>query len=154
MMRRAMKNRSQRGIAMVEFMIVLPVVLFIMLGVTEIGRVLMRYNTLTKALQDGARHASAFALAGNSQVVDIDGELDGEIRNLIVYGNALGTGSPVLEGLSAGQINITVPQAGWVRIDVTYPYVPVMGASIPSFGLAATPSMSFDLNASVTMRAL
>ena len=154
MIRRPFNWRSERGVAMVEFMIVLPVILFIMLGVTEIGRVLMRYTTLTKALQDGARHASVYAFAGASQVVDIDAALDAEIRNLVVYGNTQGTGTPVLAGFTTGQINITVPQAGWVQIDASYPYVPVFGSSIPSFGLGATPNMSFDLSASVTMRAL
>ena len=154
MIRRKGSRRSERGVAMVEFMIVLPVVLFIMLGVTEIGRVLMRYNVLTKSLQDAARHASVYSLAGASQVVNIDAALDAELRNLVVYGNALGTGTPLLDGLLPGQIDITVPQPGWVQIDASYPYVPVMGTRIPSFGLGATPSMSFDLNASVTMRAL
>ena len=154
MIRRSSQPRNERGVAMVEFMIVLPVVLFIMFGVTEIGRVLMRYNTLTKALQDGVRHASVYGLAGASQVVNIDAALDAEIRNLIVYGNAQGTGTPVLTGLAAGQLSITVPQPGWIQINATYPYVPALGSSIPSFGLAATPTMSFNLEASVTMRAL
>ncbi len=140
---------------MVEFMIVLPVVLFIMLGVTEIGRVLMRYNVLTKSMQDAGRHASVYALAGASQVVNIDAALDTELRNLVVYGNTLGAGTPLLDGLTPGQVTITVPQAGWIQIDASYPYVPVMGTRIPSFGLGGTtPSMIFDLNASVTMRAL
>jgi Flp pilus assembly protein TadG len=154
MIGRIKSRRGERGVAMVEFMIVLPVVLFIMLGVTEIGRVLMRYNVLTKAMQDAARHASVYALAGASQVVNIDAALDTELRNLVVYGNTQGTGTPLLDGLTPGQVTITVPQAGWVQIDASYPYVPVMGTRIPSFGLGATPSMIFDLNASVTMRAL
>ena len=111
MIRRAFKRKDERGLAMVEFMIVLPVILFIMLGVTEIG-------------------------------------------NLIVYGNAAGSGTPVLAGLTAAQISVTVPQPGWIRVDASYPYVPVMGTRIPSFGLGATPTMSFSLDASVTMRAL
>jgi Flp pilus assembly protein TadG len=154
MIRHTFKRENERGLAMVEFMIVLPVILFIMLGVTEIGRVLMRYNVLTKSMQDAARHASVYALAGATQVVNIDAALDAEIRNLVVFGNPQGTGTPVLNGLTTGQISITVPQAGWVQINASYPYVPVMGTRIPSFGLGATPSMSFDLNASVTMRAL
>ncbi|MGD8339928.1 MAG: TadE/TadG family type IV pilus assembly protein [Gammaproteobacteria bacterium] len=154
MIGRGFKNNNERGLAMVEFMIVLPVVLFIMLGVTEIGRVLLRYNTLTKALQDGARHASVYGLAGSSQVVNIDAALNAEIRNLVVYGNTAGAGTPALDGLTPGQVTVTVPQAGWIQINASYPYVPVMGTRIPSFGLGATPDMSFNLNASVTMRAL
>ena len=123
-------------------------------AVAEIGRVLMRYTTLTKALQDGARHASVYGLVGASQVVNIDAALDAEIRNLVVYGNTQGTGTPVLAGLSPGQLNITVPQPGWIQVDANYPYVPALGTAIPSFGLGATPNMNFNLTASVTMRAL
>ena len=60
----------------------------------------------------------------------------------------------MLAGLTTGQINITVPQAGWIQVDASYPYVPAMGTRIPSFGMGATPTMSFNLDASVTMRAL
>ncbi|HEY5666331.1 MAG TPA: TadE/TadG family type IV pilus assembly protein [Gammaproteobacteria bacterium] len=154
MIRGCRKQRRERGVAMVEFMIVLPVVLFIMFGVTEIGRVLIRYNTLTKALQDGARHASVYGLAGSTQVVNIDAALNNEIRNLVVYGNTAGTGTPLLDGLIPGQVTVTVPQAGWIQVDASYPYVPAMGTRIPSFGLGATPTMVFNLDASVTMRAL
>jgi Flp pilus assembly protein TadG len=117
MIRGCRKQRRERGVAMVEFMIVLPVVLFIMFGVTEIGRVLIRYNTLTKALQDGARHASVYGLAGSTQVVNIDAALNNEIRNLVVYGNTAGTGTPLLDGLIPGQVTVTVPQAGWIQVD-------------------------------------
>ena len=146
-------RRQSRGVAMVEFMIVLPVFLFLMFAVTEIGRAVIRYNTLTKSLQDGARHASAYALLGTAGSVSIDPTLDAEIKNLIVHGNMLGTGAPLIEGLTTGQINITVPQPGWIRIDATYPYFPGLGPTIPSFGFG-TQNMTFNMEASVTMRAL
>ena len=143
--------RRHRGVAMVEFMIVLPVFLFLMFAVTEIGRAVIRYNTLTKAIHDGARHASAYALLGTAGSVQIDAALDAEIRNLIVHGNLQGTGAPLIAGLATNQINITVPQPGWVRIDASYPYVE--GIGILSFGFGSQ-NMTFNMAASVTMRAL
>ena len=147
-------GRKQRGVAMVEFVVVLPVILLLMFGITELGRVIMRYNTLTKSLQDGARHAAAYGLLGTTGSVNIDAALDAEIRNLVVYGDVQGNGTPVLEGFLAGQINVTVPAPGWIQVNATYPYVPALGSSLPTFGFGASPNTTFNLAASVTMRAL
>lgn len=145
---------AEAGLAMVEFMIVLPLVLFLMFGITELGRVIIRYNTLTKALEDGARHAAAYGLLGTTGSVYIDPALDAEIRNLIVYGDAQGNGTPLIDGLTTQQIDISVPQPGWIQVTATYPYVPALGSSLPTFGFGSSLSTSFDLDASVTMRAL
>jgi Flp pilus assembly protein TadG len=143
-----------RGVAMVEFTIVLPMILFLILGVTELGRVMIRYNALTKAVRDGARYASAYALLGTTGTVWIDGQLVSETRNVVVYGNAAGTGSPVLGGLATSQVSLTAVNAEEIRVSVVYPYVPMLGNSIPSFGTGSNLSAAFSMQASVNMRAL
>ena len=157
--RRKVQQRSRRpdqaGIAMVELTIVLPVILLLILGVTEIGRALIRYNALTKSVQDGARHAAAFAIRGSTGVVDIDAQLTSEVQNVVVYGNPDGTGSPILDGLVAGQVALTDIGGGEIRVDATYPYVPLFGTGIPTFGLGSGPlSLAFNMQAAVNMRAL
>lgn len=144
----------ERGVAMVEFMIVLPLILFLMFAMGELGRVMIRYNALSKTVQDGARHAAAYALLGTSGSVFIDAALDSEVKNLVVYGDAQGGTDPLIEGLSTAQVEISIPQPGWVKIEATYPYIPGLGSSLPSFGFGSSQSLSFDLSASVTMRAL
>ena len=146
--------RRSRGVAMVEFTIVLPVILFMILGVTEISRVLIRYNALTKAVRDGARHASAFALLGTTGTVVIDQQLADAVRNVVVFGNVAATGTPVLEGLAAGQVTPTAVSAEQISVNVSYPYVPLLGNSIPSFGTGSDLSAAFTMQASVSMRAL
>lgn len=152
--RRSAGIARQRGVAMVEFAIVLPVVLLIMFGVTELGSAMLRYNTLTKSVQDGARHAAAFAQLGTAGSVLIDAALANEIRNLVIYGETQGGTTPLLDGLSAAEIEISVPAPGQVRVVATYPYVPGFGTNLPTFGLNRSPSLAVDLTASVTMRAL
>ena len=144
----------ERGLAMVEFAIVLPAILLIMFGVTEMGNAILRYNSLTKAVQDGARHASAYALLGTSGSVLIDAQLEAEIRNLVVFGNIAGSGTPLLDGLTPSQVEISVPGPELIRIVATYPYVPGFGIRLPTFGSGTGPSLAVDLSASVTMRAL
>jgi hypothetical protein len=144
----------QRGVATIEFTIVAPVLLLLLFGVTEIGRALVRYNTLTKAVQDGARYAAAEALLGTTGQVSVDAQLTTEVRNVVVYGNSAGNGTPVLAGLLPAQIEVIDAGGDEVRVQAAYPYTPLFGAALPNFGLGSSPSMSFVMQAAVTMRAL
>ena len=156
-MSRNMFNRAlnrQTGIATVEFAIVLPLLVILLLGVTEIGRAMIRYNALTKAAQEGARYAAAYALQGSTGVVDVDPQLLTEIRNVVVFGNIAGAGRPVLGGLQAAQVNVVDLGGDQVRVDVTYPYQPLIGPVLPNLGRGSSITTSFVMQASVTMRAL
>jgi Flp pilus assembly protein TadG len=149
------RGRSvERGVAMVEFTVVLPLVLALILGVTEIGRAMIRYNALTKAVQDGARYAASLALRGTTGTVNVDPQLEADVRNLVAFGNTAGSGNPVIDGLAPGQVTIvqTAPQE--IRVDASYPYQLLIGPTIPFFGLGSSTITSFNMQASVTMRAL
>jgi len=139
---------------MTEFAIVLPVLLLLLFGVTEVGRLLVRYNALTKAMQDGARYAAAYALLGTTGAVNIDAQLQTEVRNVVVYGNPAGSGTPLLAGLQPSQIQVVDAGGDLVRVDVAYPYQPLLGNSLPNFGLGSSISTAFTMQASITMRAL
>ena len=54
---KAISRRSQRGVAAVEFAIIVGVLLSLMIGVLEFGRVLFYWNTATEAARLGARVA-------------------------------------------------------------------------------------------------
>ena len=53
---RRFNRHRQRGLAIVEFAIVLPLLLLLSLATTELGRALYQQDTLNKAVRDGARH--------------------------------------------------------------------------------------------------
>jgi hypothetical protein len=95
-------RKRQRGVAIVEYVVVLPICLLLILGTAEFGRALLQYNVLTQSVQDGARYLSSRALLGTTGVVEITPELEDEVRNLVVYGNRLGTGNPRLRGFDPG----------------------------------------------------
>ena len=61
-------NRRRSGQAVVEFALVLPLLLLLVLGAIEFGRVLLRLHLLTSASREGARIAS---LPGNLEA-DVD----------------------------------------------------------------------------------
>jgi hypothetical protein len=114
----------------------------------EFGRYYYEYTTLAKAARGGARYLSA-ALKGTG---------DGPATNIVVYGNAGGTGTPILDGLSTGQVNITyqggspaIPETVTVSIQ-GYTHQPVfnLGALTRITGL----NLAVDVKPSVTMRYL
>lgn len=146
-------RRRERGLAAVEFAILLPLVLLIMLATAELGRALYQYNTLTKATRDGARYLSGVVLNSTTGVINLDAGKVADARNLVIYGNPVGTGTPLLPGLAPGQITIAAPDTLHVRVQAAYPYQP-MFASLPGFGLMADIGTAWTLTATVTMRAL
>lgn len=51
------RTRSERGVAIVELAIALPILLIVMLGIVEFGRVLVYWNDTTQISSIGARWA-------------------------------------------------------------------------------------------------
>lgn len=93
------KRKFQRGVAIVEFALLLPMLLLLLFIAVELGRALMEYNTVAKSVRDASRYLS----------IQLPGTKFTEARNLVVYGNIAGSGSPLLAGLNTG----LVPDPTW-----------------------------------------
>ena len=52
------RTDSERGQSLVEFGLVIPIVLLIMLGLFDLGRIVFINNSLSDGARDGARHAA------------------------------------------------------------------------------------------------
>jgi Flp pilus assembly protein TadG len=143
----------QRGVAVVEFTIALPLLLFLLLATAEVGRVLSQYDTLTKSVRDASRYVAGKAL-NPAGIVSISPQLSSETRNLLATGSIGGSGSPLLRGLSASNVTVTNAGNGYVSVSVSYAYTPMLGASLPTFGLGRPISLAIPLKATVVMRAL
>lgn len=144
----------ERGLATIEFVLTIPVLLLLMLATGEIGRLLFQYNTLSKAVRDGARYAAANASVGTTRIVNITAATRNETRNLVVTGNRLGTGTPLLPGLNVNNVSVVDAGNGFVSVSATYTYTPVLGATLQTFGFGAPINMNMALPATVVMRAL
>jgi Flp pilus assembly protein TadG len=92
-------NGKQRGVAIIEFALMLPMLLVLMMIVTELGRAIMDFGTLVKSVRDAARYLS----------VQTPGTKITEAKNLVVYGNPAGSGSPLVPGLTTAN----VPDPTW-----------------------------------------
>ena len=128
-------DKKQHGLAAVEFAIVVPVMLFLMMATAEFGRVFYHYNTLTKAVQTGARYASK-PLLKTSELTDLDTAFIQRIQNFVVYGNENGNGSAVLDGLAAStNVAISSDVANkTITVEAQYNYNFVVLDDLPFIG--------------------
>ena len=129
-------DKKQQGLAAVEFAIVVPVMLFLMMATAEFGRVFYHYNTLTKAVQTGARYASK-PLLKTSELTNIDAAFKQRIQNFVVYGNENGSGSAVLDGLAASNTNVAISSdvaTKTITIEAQYNYNFVVLGDLPFIG--------------------
>ena len=83
-------RKHQRGVAAVEFGILIIPLTLMLFGLTEYGRAIYQYNTLVKATRDATRYLTTVA-AGSGWT---------EARCLARYGNTGCTGTPLAPGLA------------------------------------------------------
>jgi Flp pilus assembly protein TadG len=93
---RTFSRRRARGVAAVEFALVLPVLIALAFGATELGRAIYTYNALDKTVRDAARHLSQHGPA--------DTAIQAEATCLAVYGNADCSGTAVAPGLTSSMV--------------------------------------------------
>ena len=95
-MLRLKKNKdNERGATLVEFSIGVTVFAVAMFAVLEFSRLLWVHNALTDAARRGARYAVMHAEADS-----------GAVKNIVVFGNAAGTGNPMLANLSTEDVDV------------------------------------------------
>lgn len=125
-----MRNR-QNGVALVEFALVLPLLLVLSFIVTEYSRALYQYNTITKSVRDAARYLS----------IQTPGTKNNEAKNLVVYGNLTGVGSPLAIGLNLLQ----VPNPAW-QLAGTSPVINTVTVRVTGYTFRPLIASAFGLN--------
>ena len=143
--------RHQRGLAIVEFKIVMPLVLFVLIATAEIGRALYQYTALTKAVRDGARFLADQG-DGSTGIPVLDNTDLTRARNLTVFGNINGTGTAILPGFVVGNVTAQRVTSGgtateYVRVTATYNFQALF-VPIPGLGMGTS-----NVNAVTTLTA-
>lgn len=144
----------QRGVAMLELVIALPIMILLMLAVAEIGRCLYQYNALNKQVRNAVRYVSANARVGSTGVIDISDEVRSAAQRLAVFGILSDSSEPLLPGLAVDDVIVEEKAPEYVFVKVNYEYQPIIGSTLPTFGLAEDLSLDLTLEASSVMRAL
>lgn len=146
--------RPQRGLAAVEFVITMPFVLFLLLGCAEVGRAFVHYATLTYTIRDATRFVTMNSVNGTTGVVQLGTTTITQAKNLAVYGNVAGTGSPRLPYYQTSHVAVENVGGGNIRVVATYPYQPMLGPALPSFSQRGSVAVNFTMTVAATMRAI
>lgn len=146
--------KKQRGLALVETVIVLPVLLFVMLAATEFTNAFIQHTTLTKAVRDGVRYVAEEAIDG-SLTMNLDAQLIDETKRVVVYGDRGQTGgTPLVYNLSVNDVTVSDVGNNNIEVRIDYNYSGILGTVLPAFGFANDISLLFNMTATATMRAL
>jgi Flp pilus assembly protein TadG len=105
-------GRNRSGMAIVEFAMGSSVLLAAFFGTFAIGYSLIQYNQLETAVAQGARYASIVPY--DSATATPSTAFSSAVKNMVLYGTPLTGTSPVLSGLTAGNVNLTVTFANGV----------------------------------------
>ncbi|RON16649.1 TadE/TadG family type IV pilus assembly protein [Pseudomonas frederiksbergensis] len=152
------RPQAQQGLAMVEFTLVLPVLLLLLLTFGEFGRLLYQYNVLLQASRDADRFVASQAWNSTLGMVALSSTLQTQTKNVAVYGVPANTGTAVVSGLTTANVVVAAVGADHVRVTITYNFCPVIGGgncsgAIPGF-FGSQIALSIPLVATTVMRAL
>jgi Flp pilus assembly protein TadG len=92
--------RDQSGAALIEFTIMAPLLLSLVLGIAEFGRFLYQYQMVLEGLRDAGRYLAR--LDAN------DATNQSNAANLATTGTIDGTGEPRVDNWEAGDIDFSV----------------------------------------------
>jgi Flp pilus assembly protein TadG len=118
--------RHSSGQAMVEFVIVLPLVLMLLFGIIQFGTIFNHVETITDAARVGARKAAVSRLEADP----------------VALAEAAARGSAA--GLDQSQMEVEVQDDTWtagsnVTVTVTYPYsIDILGVPVKTGMLSSS----------------
>ena len=142
-------RKDERGTQLVELAIVLPIFILLFGATAEFGRYFYEYTTLAKASRAGARYLATAAVNSTE---------DTTAKNIVVYGNSAGSGSPILYGMTTANVTITrqggvpvLPQTVKVQIS-NFKHQPLF--DLGKLAKIQSLSLNVDVKPSVTMRYL
>ncbi len=140
LLRNTRRNRSRRGpgqrrsgAAVVEFAIVAPLMMFMTLGMMEVGRMVMVKQLLVNASREGAR----LAVLPGASAEEVQSQVSGQLANESVSGVSVSLNPTALS---------TAPAGTAVTVTVSVPASAITWVPKPLFSFNTT------LQASTTMR--
>jgi Flp pilus assembly protein TadG len=144
--------RFQQGLAMVEFTIILPVLLILLLSILELGRAFYQYSELEKLSRDSTRYLANVIASGTTGVYSLTDSQVTQASNLIVYGTISVGNDSLLPSLTTNHVSVTLDN-NYVQVEVAYPFQPVLSV-LPNFFSGDDTSLNFTMTSSYTMRVL
>ncbi|WP_248289479.1 TadE family protein [Thalassotalea sp. Y01] len=152
---RIINRKKQRGLAAIEFTLILPLLLFFTFVVAEFSRLLYQYNALNHITRDALRFAINDARDGSTGTVTTT-DIAAESRTIAMYGG-VSSGGVLLPSLAADDFVFTDAvgiDGEYITLTVTYEWQPLIFTQLPLFVSGNSIDMTFPLVVRYTMRAL
>ncbi len=131
--------KRQDGQAVVEFVVILPVLLLVLMAIYQFGQVFVNYMDVTSAAREGARKAAVSRTTGACATVD---------------GLAISSAKSAASDLNQSTLAVTVArtctsnayaQGSDVTVTATYPYsISIMGMVVTSGTLTSATTMRVE----------
>jgi len=144
------RMRIQQGLAMVEFTIILPVLLILLLSILELGRAFYLYSEQEKLSRNSTRYLANVIGSGTTGVYSLTDSKVANASNLIVYGTISTGNNSLLPSLTTDHVSVTFSN-NYVQVEVAYPFQPVL-TTLPNFFSGDDISLNFTMTSSYTMR--
>lgn len=118
-------KKLQRGVAAVEFGILIIPLALMLFGLAEYGRAIYQYNTLAKSVRDATRYLSSLAPGELNAVGENEWN---KARCIARYGNTSCSGSaPLVPNLTKDMVEIC-DASNWTNCATTHALVDTFGA--------------------------
>jgi hypothetical protein len=134
-----MSKFKQKGSSTVEFAMLLPLLLLLIVMVAEFGIMFYRLNAMTKSVQDAARYLSDVS---DDPVIALTND---QVKNLICFGTIEGGGTEITEIVPDCNTKLVLdpPPSGadnHVTLSANYPSDWVLPGAVTAFlGLSGDP---------------
>jgi Flp pilus assembly protein TadG len=147
--------RRARGVAAVEFVVSVPLLLIVMLIAAEVGNLFVKYDTLSYSIRNSARYVSQHAFGETPGKIDLSKAINPG-KFLAVYGTDIQGDTPVLPAFSVDDVNVLDAGGGNIEVSATYTYQPLLGDLLPPIRPMLEPpgGGGFKMRVSVTMAAI
>ena len=104
---------KHKGAVAIEFALIMTFILVpLLLGTVELGRLIYQYNSLAKSVRDSAKYLSTVA----NTVPNYNTTYKMEAECLAVYGNIGCIGNPLVSGLTKSNISINAPIIPGIKV--------------------------------------
>lgn len=143
-------RRRRRGQALVEFALIFPILILVILAVFDFGRAIVLYNSLTNAAREGARLAivnqDKSMIATRVQALTFTGGLSnaGNLNDLVSFyfqnpDQTDPTLNPQCTSMAVGCIAVVTARSDWNAI------TPIVGSLIGPFHFVARSELPIEL---------
>ena len=111
---KAIKNKSERGNALLEFALGWSILWALFAGIYQFGYSFYVYNTVLTSVANAAELGSKMTYDTASPTT-----YSNALKNMVVYGDTAAGTTPIVRGLATSNVTVTVNLAGTIPTDVT-----------------------------------